>query len=142
MKDGVGWTPLLLLCKNYRHDNLIHLVKLLVVENGADVTIKTPDQWNPLLLVCHHYGNDNLIEVVTCLDGIDVNDGDQDDWNPLHHLCRYYEHENLIDLILFLIEKGINLKSKTKEGYTMLNLLSQNAAASKMSKFIEIILTC
>ena len=92
------------------------------------------------IIVCHHYGHDNLIEFVKFLIGnnmiIDVNDKDQDNWNPLYHLCRYYEHENLIDLILLLIENGINLKAKTKEGYTMLTLLSQNAAASKMSKFI------
>ena len=141
----MGWTPLLLLCKNYRHDNLIHLVKLLVVENGANVAIQTPDEWNPLLLVCHHYGHDNLIEFVdffTENDVIDINDKDQDDWNPLHYLCRYYEHENLIDLILLMIKKGINLKAETMEGFTAPTLWNQNAAASKMSKFIEIVLTC
>jgi len=44
VKNGMDWTPLLLLCRNYSPDNLIHLVKLLVVENGADVAIKTPDR--------------------------------------------------------------------------------------------------
>jgi len=71
-QDEDGWTP----------HNFIHLVKLLVVENGTDVTIKTHDEWNPLLFVCHNYGHDNLIEVVKCFtenDVIDVNDKDQDD---------------------------------------------------------------
>ncbi len=86
-----------------------------------------------------------MIEVVKLFtenDVIDVNHKDQDDWNPLHYLCRYYEHENLINLILLMIKKGINLKAKTKEGFTALTLMNQNPAASKLSKFNEIVLTC
>lgn len=55
-----------MLCRLYRHDNLIQLIKFLLAK-GADVNAKTPDGRNPLHLLCEHYEHDNLLDFVVLL---------------------------------------------------------------------------
>ena len=67
-------TPLHLLCKHYKKDNLIDLVALFI-QNGADVNAENENGQTPLHLLCKHYKNDNLIDLVKILieKGADVN---------------------------------------------------------------------
>lgn len=55
-----GMSALLKLTRNYRHKNLIKLVRLLI-QRGVDVNATDHDDWNALHNLCRYYEHENLL---------------------------------------------------------------------------------
>ncbi len=99
-KNQDGWSPLHMLCANYKHDDLEELIKPLI-ERGVNVNSRTPDGRNSLHILCGNYKYENLPSLLKILKekNIELNAKTKQGWKPLHYLCRNYKHKNLIELI-------------------------------------------
>ena len=111
------WTPLHLLCENYKNDNLIEIVKLLI-EKGAKVDEQSLVGVTPLYLVCQHFQSENLVDIIQLLieNGAKVNTKTGIRLSPLHVLCKNYptdkvEWMNASIELLILHRADINAKA-------------------------------
>ena len=96
-----GYTPLVLLAQHNilvsQHSQGEHILTgmiRLLVDNGADVGVRTLDrQWNVLLTLCRFYCGDHLLTIVRHLVveyGVDVDARASDGSSALHFLCAQY----------------------------------------------------
>lgn len=128
-------SPLHLVCRYYDKDDLIELIKDLLL-NGADVNFKIEYARNEravmftgmtilhLLFIYYKYGN--MIDIVQLLleNGAGVNAKDKVGWTPLHYFCRYYRNSNVEDIAQLLVERGLDvINAKDKNGMTPLHFL-------------------
>ncbi len=134
-----------------RHDNVSHLLRLLIQEGVSINAMATCEvrqfstvlwvwEANPLHLLCESYKHDNLIDLIKLFiqNGIDVNAKYIYGKNVLHLLCEKYEHENLFDLVVLLNKNNIDLKAKTNKGFTASYLLqTNNPSKDKMKRVID-----
>ena len=124
-------TALHLLCRNYRDDDLIDLVRLLII-HGADAKAIDRSGVNSLHLLCGNYNGPNLKEIVELLidAGTDVGLNDELGSNALHYLCQNsssFTENSLLPVVRLLIDKGIDVRKLEKtQHHNALHLLCIN----------------
>jgi ankyrin repeat protein len=94
--------------------NDVDVVKLLLEERGADITVKDNDGWT----VLHWAARNGQWEVVKWLveeRGADITANDNDGWTVLHLVAR----SGQLEVVKWLVEKrGADITAKTNNGYT------------------------
>lgn len=74
--DNKGWTALTTACRGGNSETALYLI-----EQGANINIKTKDNWSPFLYACA-YCSDSLIE--TFIDkGVDIHERSDNNWTTL-----------------------------------------------------------
>ena len=109
-----GSSPLILLCRYYKGEDLIDLIRFLI-EKGADINSKSSLGFNALHTLCSFYKvGGKMIELIQFLleNGLDATSLINDGRNVLHLLCENYDHDNLVDLIRLFIDRGVNINCK------------------------------
>lgn len=117
-----GETTLHLLCQNYKGDQLLDLVKLLI-DNGADINkANTHDKyrmgWTPLnYLLCFSSNYNNINNTVNVAPlflqlGVSLTARTYDQRQPLHFLTSCYKKDNLGDLLLLFFHPGADVNAQ------------------------------
>lgn len=131
-----GATPLHVLFRYYKEDNLIDFVQFLV-SRGAQITV-TDEQFGTTLLheLCINYPHENVIDILQFLikEGAEVNAKDVNGWNPLHTVCCNYKNVNLKEIVQLLIENGVDVNAKDKNGNTPLFIVCEYYNNNKIMK--------
>jgi ankyrin repeat protein len=131
-KDPAGCNALIFLCSNYKGEQLMEILKLLV-KNGIDVNAAShPQGWNALFFLSrNNKQQDTFIPATRLLvkAGIDIKKKENDNWNLLHFLCNPPIRKNLTQVIRFLVtETNIDRKVVDKWGKKPIDYLHKLAS--------------
>jgi len=137
-----GSTALHLLCLIYKHENIIDLVELLV-DRGVDVNARTEDGMTAISFLCQTYSHSNIIEVLRLFidKGADLrvhmrdpnSNRDEVEATALYSLfVNSAQWDNLPNIVRFLIERGIDVTTKSSEGRNPLNVLRSTVSDPKL----------
>jgi ankyrin repeat protein len=83
----------------------------------------------PLLLLCWNQHSEILLELVKIVlerPDVDINVSDNGEWNALGMACRHCQSKTLINLVRLLLERGISVNSKNRDGDSALIVLCAN----------------
>ena len=132
IKDPAGCNALIFLCSNYKGEQLIDILKLLV-KNGIDVNAASNTQgWNALVFLSrNNKQHDAFIPAARLLvkAGFDIKKTENDNWNLLHFLCNPPMRKNLTQAIRYLVkETNIDRKVVDKWGKKPIDYLHKLAA--------------
>ena len=120
--NGIHW-----LCLKHTSDNLLELVKCLVV-NGTDIRAKTDEGINPLHYLCAYENSSKLLQVAEYLldQGTNVHDTlTSNNFNALHLLCWFNKSDYSPQLARILINRGIDAKARGKNRANALDVIYQ-----------------
>ena len=136
-QNDLGWTPLMIACRNSSTYSNIETVKILL-ENGADVNIQNCWKSTSLSIACTHLNNDSNMETVRLLLEYKANPNLVDDLGrtPLMFVCRCSSDNHDIQTIQLLLENGANVD--TQDYYDSTTLMYA-AYGSKNDSNLEII---
>ena len=115
--DSAGWTPLHWACQKGHVD----IVRVLVSEFKADMTIRTFTDATPLIYAAiHRRANEvhALLSDYQCL----IDAKGRDGYTALHCSCR----EDHVDIVKILVKHKANLNARTDSGATPLTLAARN----------------
>ncbi len=137
-----GWTPIHLVCRIYKHPNLIKFLQLLI-SNELDANAITSKGWNSLHFLLRNINffiNEgiDLIEPVAYLlyHECNVNATTSLRWTPLHFVRQYYDGNQIpIKLIQYLVNSGADLHAVRSDGCTPLDLLAERVVWSFANLF-------
>ena len=115
--DSFGWTPLHWACCK-RH---IDVIRVLVSEFKADMTIPTPYGVTPLKLAVAH-GHTYVVHVLMIDYQCPVDVKDQDGYTALHYSCI----NGYVDIVKILVKCKANVNARTDSGDTPLTLAAIN----------------
>jgi hypothetical protein len=89
-------------------------------------------------LGCDYFLKKKFIEFIRLM----VEEEISEYWNhiPLLALCRFYNKENLIDIVRLLIDKNIDVNSKTNDGWNALHLLSRNYDKENLIDIVRLLI--
>lgn len=137
-----GWTLINLACRYYQHDGLIDVLRLLI-DRGAQLEHRTANGNNALTLLALNYQQNNMADVIGLLidAGADVNCKSNKNWNALLMVCCYYKSiEGLFPAVKLLVDRGINVKEKTRDdNLTVLHLLMLRRFDSHNGHLLELV---
>jgi ankyrin repeat protein len=85
--DGNGFNALLLLCIQYKHDNLLEIIQLLIA-NGINVMQTNTNGVTALIWLCQYSKSENIVEVIKVLiaNGVNVHHRDNYGKNAAYYL--------------------------------------------------------
>ena len=125
--DSLGFSPLLLLCRNNQSNKLVQLVTAFLLRNSVDLDYQNARGWNALISVCFYYTNPHIYEVVALLLKNDVNTDavTKKGWSAIFALCRrtHKAEPYFFDVFQLLINK-IDVATKTSAGSNVLVALT------------------
>ena len=142
-KDRDGMSVLSSLCFHSSGKLILEGVRLLLTHKGIDLTSTNNNGWTALhALVCNYTGDiPNLLDVVRELlnAGVSINAVAVNGWNSLLALCFHHRgHREFIDVAHLLIDRGVNLHWKDKQGLNAMTIICSNKYASE-NDLIEIV---
>ena len=119
--DRFGLTPLHRACQG---GYLADVVRMLVSEFKADMTILTPSGFTPLMLAAKHayYGHDNKVHALLSDSQCLVDAKGQGGYTALHVSCKYGH----VDIVRTLVKHKANVNARTDRGDTPLTLAASN----------------
>ena len=130
LTDRDGWNVLLYLCRYYpNNNNLIDLIRLLLIKGKVDVNAATVNGTNALHLLCirHYTDSGQLLPIVKLLvdRGIHLSAVSRICCsNVLLCLCRYYTKCDLFDLIELIVERDAScIHHVDRDHWSALHLL-------------------
>ena len=113
--DTFRYTPLHWACCQGHID----MVRMLVSEFKADMTIQTPSGATPLILASKH---DNVVHALLSDYQCPVDAKGKDGYTALHYSCRYGH----VDVVRTLVNHKVNVNAKTDSGDTPLTLAARH----------------
>ena len=113
--DTFRYTPLHWACCQGHID----MVRMLVSEFKADMTIQTPSGATPLILASKH---DNVVHALLSDSQCPVDAKGKDGYTALHYSCRYGH----VDVVRTLVNHKVNVNAKTDSGNTPLTLAARH----------------
>jgi len=119
IRDTNGWTPLFLAARNGDLDT-----SRLLVEKGADINARNPDNQASLLHLAAYYGDtcSQAVEIL-CMLGADLDSRSQDHWTPLHVAA----FRGFPEICTYLVNTGADVHATCKGGKTALHLAAEQA---------------
>ena len=102
-------TALMGLCINYKKDDIIDILRLLLEEPTALKNLNAVSKdlgWNGLVFLCYYFSGKNLFEVAQLLldHGIQIDSEYNTSANALIAACTKYNRESLINVVRLLIQ--------------------------------------
>ena len=94
----------------------------------------------PLVLLCQRHRSHSLCQLIEAFvkrDDLIIDECSPNGFNALMFICRFYRSENLIDCVQLLVNRGINLEAREKDGRTALDFLCLNY---KSNNLVDILL--
>ena len=142
-----GINALMALCSNYKHDNIIDIVRLLV-ENGININATSDDMgWNALVTLCYNYRGKNLLDVVNYLltigpPYIEVNLEENKGDNALIAACDSYRHASLLEIVRLLVTHhiDINWNNPKLKCNALITLCASTYGKSNLIEIIQFLL--
>ena len=139
--DGIGRTPLTLLCLNNESDSLDFCVKILLQHRpDIDVTLIDEMGFNALMNLSRHSESDKIVEVAQLLirAGVDVKQVDKYGTNALMLLCAYSKNKKIVEMAqFFIIDNEVDLNQVDKYETNALMLLFFLKHYSRNEKIVE-----
>ena len=121
--DSLGFSPLLLLCRNNQSNKLVQLV----TDYSVNLDYQNANGWNALISICFYCKNPHVYEVVALLLKNDVNTDavTKKGWSAIFALCRrtHKAEPYFFDVFQLLINK-IDVATKTSAGSNVLVALT------------------
>ena len=112
-----GWTPLHYACVRGHAD----VVRVLVSQFKADMTIQTPSGYTPLMLAAKQR-HDNVVHALLSDSQCLVDTKGQNGYTALHYSCS----NGHVDIVRTLVDHKVNVNARTDSGDTPLTLAAKN----------------
>lgn len=144
-KNELGWTPLMLACRNYNIKTTFKCIKLLI-ELGADVNKKHKFGWTALMICCRYSNVLKLHSVIDLLleNGADVNYQKKKDIyvgnSALMLSCIKSRKESDTETIRKLIRHGANVNECNNQGINVLHNTLEHYPKESSCRAIKILL--
>ena len=117
------------LCVNYKKENIIDIVRLLLTQPDVLKNLNAVNKdmgWNVLVLLCNHYSGRNLVDVARFFleQHVEIDTEYNKYDNALVVACSKYKHDSLIDVVrLLLLHKiDVNWTNPTSGGTALIAL--------------------
>ena len=121
--DSLGFSPLLLLCRNNQSNKLVQLV----MDYSVNLYYQNANGWNALISICFYCQNPHVYEVVALLlkNDVDTHAVTKKGWSAIFALCRrtHKAEPYFFDVFQLLINK-IDVATKTSAGSHVLVALT------------------
>lgn len=135
------------LCKFYKKENLLNILKALFADGGVHVHLKDEDGNSVLHSLCKYYNRDDIYQIIEMLVihyGADINARNKHRRTPLYLLCSYHPTTNesvFIDAIRRLIEGiGADPLIKGQGKSTVLHALCQNYQGKNIPDVVRLLI--
>ena len=146
-RDRCGSTPLLLLCRFYKGENLFSLIEAIIARKCTDINARNKSNWNALVLVCFYYPGPKMFEIVSLLieSGIDVNAATAFyNWNALFALVcnKKGKWPSFLQIVRVLVERGLNMNARSGEANAFICLFGFDRSGSNhysRSDFLDVV---
>jgi len=134
------------LCKFYKEENLLYILKAVITEGGVHVHIKGEDGNTFLHLICKYYYGDNIIDIIEMLVNdckADPNARNDQQRTPLYFLCcccRKIEDISIVGVIRRFTEIGAEPKIRDHNKMSTLHALCQSYKGANISEIVELLI--
>ena len=145
-KNKFGHNALSLVARYYSNEDIIDIIRLLVIKYPVSVTdVKDKSKRNVLILLCQFYSGENLPELVELLldngaDATSTSPHGNGLRNPLILVCTYYRKSNLIDLVELLLDRGTSVNQRDHFGDSAFNLLCAYYTGHNLKDILQLLI--
>ncbi|AGC01922.1 ankyrin repeat protein [Acanthamoeba polyphaga moumouvirus] len=140
-KNSLGWTALMIACKNSRLFNNLEIIKLLL-EYGADPNIQNDNGWTALMLTSRFSHKTSTLETVKILleHNADPNIQHNYGWTALMLSSCFSNKDSNIETIKLLLKYEANPNIQNNDGNTALILSSIYSHNKSNPKTVQLLL--
>ena len=115
-----GYTPLLILTRFNRRNNLCVCIETLCQRPNLDINVKDRQGYNALLTVCYYFCGSKLLDSVRVLlkYGIDANATDPNGKTALYSLISNFSGNfvHFYEIVRTLVNNGLDINARTNDG--------------------------
>ena len=140
-KNTIGWTALMLACRNSRTCSSERIVRMLI-HMGADVTLQDNDGWTALMLASKHSHTDSSDATVRMLIKARANLNLQDNigWSVLMMISRHVGTNTSESTTRILINARADLNLQNNNGWTALMIASRYSRSDSSEQNVRMLI--